>query len=269
MAQQGYQYEENVAKALGKRKWVKPGYQTAGARSDRPDLDLFVGGEEYGCELKKNLASAGSLVIKYTNPTGTSGSFSYGSVEGHLEKEFIKELGIMNRVLQQIKTKWTKPLWIDHNRDAAWLKRWQKAGRPNLQARYERDLENCPDINCQLSSTSIEEYYNLKNTYYLNVGTHGFFLLGSSDPAKLNRHANPQIPLWRDSHTAFLRIRIQSKGITKAAAAEKKSKDPTGGQGYQITMEMQFKSVKVSPYNIGPLVSKDSPSIQENKIILP
>lgn len=265
MAQEGFLYETNAAAALKKRNWVKSDYTPAGASSDRPDLDLYINGKEYGCELKKDLASAGSLVIKYNN---TTDSFSFGDVGKEKEKIFMKELGEMNRVLTVIKQRWRSKLWIAEDRDAAWLKRWSNSGRPSLRERYNQDLKNCPDIYFALPSDTIEKYYNLKDTYYLNVGTHGFYLLGSSDPANLNPAANPKIPRWKDKHTAVLRIRIQSKGVTKAEEAEKRAGKPTGAQGYQITMEIQFKSVQKSPYNIAP-VNKGSAVITESKIILP
>ena len=77
MAQEGFLYETNAASALKKKNWVKSDYTPAGASSDRPDLDLYINGKEHGCELKKHLASAGSLVIKYNNATN---SFSFGDV---------------------------------------------------------------------------------------------------------------------------------------------------------------------------------------------
>lgn len=265
MAQEGFLYEENVAKSLKKKGLVAKDYKPAGASSDRPDLDLYINGEEYGCELKKDLASAGSLVLKYNN---RNGSFDYGATGEQKEKEFMKGLGVSNRVMQSIKLNWKKPLWIAEDRDARWVQRWEKAGKPNVEERYREDLKNCPDFYFTLPSNTIEKYYNLKETYYLNVGTHGFFLLGAKDPAKMNAGVSPKIPRWSRSHQAVLRIRIQSKGITKALQQEKNTKKPTGAQGYQITMEIQFKSVVKSPYNIGP-VTKGSANIIESLLSLP
>jgi hypothetical protein len=265
MAQEGFLYETNTAKALMKRNWVKTDYRPAGASADRPDLDLYINNKPYGCELKKDLASAGSLVIKYNN---TTNGFSFGDVGEEKEKMFMKDLGEMNRVLNAIKQKWRNKLWIAEDRDANWLKRWSNSGRPSLRERYNQDLKNCPDIYFAIPNDTIEKYYNIKDTYYLNVGTHGFYLLGAKDPANLNSAAKPKIPRWKDMHAAVLRIRIQSKGVTKAEEMEKRTGKPTGSQGYQITMEIQFKSVMKSPYNIAP-VNKGSAVIVESKIILP
>ena len=243
MAQEGFLYEANVANALKKPKFglVKKNYIPAGASSDRPDLDLTINGVDYGCELKKDLADAGSLVIKYNN---SKNDVRIGDTGGSKEKEFMKSLGEKNGVLTAIKRKWLqgqKRLWIAEDRDAKWLQRWEKAGRPNVEERYKQDLANSKDILFDLPDTSIEKYYNLKDTYYINVGTHGFFLLG---------------------------IRIQSKGVTKALILEERNKKPTGSQGYQITMSMTFKAVKKSPYNIGPVI-KGSAVVMEHQIKLP
>lgn len=266
MAQEGFLYEENVAKSLKKKNWVKPTYTPAGASSDRPDLDLFIMGKEYGCELKKDLASAGSLVIHHLGKK----KYDYGETEGSKEKEFLKGLGETAGVLRAIKQKWREEPFIQKDRDAKWNARVLSSGL-DLRKRYEFDINNCRDIYFPLPKDTISKYYNLKYTYYLNVATHGFYLLGKKDPAGLNKtKTGPEkIPLWDDKHTAVLRIRIQSKGVTKAAAAEKSKGFPfNGGQGYQITMEIQFKSVTRSPYNIGPIVGK-SASIDEGRIILP
>ena len=264
MAQEGFLYEENVAKALIKKNWVRKDFEPARASSTRPDLDLLINGKEYGCELKKDLASAGSLVIHYL------GNFKYdfGDTEDSKEKEFMKDLGKDAKVLNAIKTKWKKEPFIQKNRDEKWIARVRKTGL-SLRERYEYDLDNLKDIYFPLPSSTISSYYNLKHTYYLNVATHGFYLLGGTDPGSLNKYAKPIVPLWDDNHTAVLRIRIQSKGVSKAAAEEKRKGWPfTGGQGYQITMEIQFKNVSKSPYNIGPIIGKTA-KINEKLIILP
>jgi len=250
-AQQGFVYEQNVAKALARYGWVKPGYKPAGASHDRPDLDLFINGKEYGCELKISLASAGSLVLNFNGP---GKGYSFGETERSVEKEFLKTVGETAGVLQQIKKEWKVDPWIQKNRDQDWVKRAVKSGL-NVEERYRQDLENHPDISLPVPKNTISQYYNHKNTHYLNVGTHGFYLLGSVDPAKLNKCANPKIPLWDDSHVAQLRVRIQYKGGMSTAVEREKIKGVTaeGAQGYQITMELQFKTVTRSEYNIGAI----------------
>ena len=263
MAQKGFLYEENVAKALMKKNWVRRDYKPAGASSDRPDLDIFINGKDHGCELKKNLASAGSLVIQHLGGK----KYVFGETDGKEEKEFLKKIGEKSGVLKQISSRWRVEPFIQMERDEKWIARVRQSGL-SLRERYKFDLNNCKDILFTLPSSAISDYYNIKKTYYLNVGTHGFYLLGK-DPADLNKYAKPKIPQWKDMHTAILRVRIQSKGVTKAAALENSRGWPSPGpQGYQITMEMQFKNVRTSPYNIGP-VSGKSATIAESKIVLP
>jgi hypothetical protein len=262
--QEGFLYEENVAKALKKLNWVKPSYSPAGASSDRPDLDLWIKNVEYGCELKKSLASSGSLVIHHLGDK----KYAFGDTGDHKEKKFLEGLGQKAKVLQVINSRWRKTPYIQKVRDKKWEARVRRSGKL-LRERYDTDLRNMRDIILPLPSTTIASYYNLKDTYYINVATHGFFLLGKKDPAKFNEGIDEPIPSWKDNHSAVLRIRVQSKGITKASQAEKQKGFPfAGGQGYQITMEIQFKSVKSSPYNIGPTIGK-SANIDTLKIDLP
>jgi len=263
MAQQGFEYEENAMNALKKFGWVKPTAVTAGASHDKADLYLFHNKQEYGCELKKDLASAGSLVIHHLG----NGKYDFGDTEGSIEKEFLKGLGKTNNVISAITQKWKDKPFLQNNRDAKWELKVKATGM-KLRDRYNHDVQ-LGDIYFPLSSSAISKYYNLKKTYYINVATHGFYLLGNSDPAGFNKLVNPKIPSWDSNHTAVLRIRFQSKGVTKATAMETQKGFPfTGGQGYQITMEIQFKSVQKSFYNIAPIIGK-TPVIDESKIILP
>ena len=263
MAQQGFEYEENAMNSLKKFGWVKPTAQVAGASHDKADLYLFHNKIEYGCELKKDLASAGSLVIHHYG----NGKYDFGDTEGSIEKEFLKGLGKSNNVISAITQKWKDKPFLQNNRDDKWVLKIKSTGM-SLRERYNHDVK-LGDIYFPLSNSSISKYYNLKKTYYINVATHGFYLLGSSDPAGFNRIVNPKVPSWDACHTAVLRIRFQSKGVTKAEMTEKQKGFPfTGGQGYQITMEIQFKSVTKSHYNIAPIIGK-TPNIDESKIILP
>ena len=257
-AQQGFVYEQNVAKALKKKGWVRPNYQPAGASSDRPDLDLFIKGKEYGCELKMGLASAGSLVLYFNGP---GKGYSYGETEGSEEKIFLKSIGEGVDALNLIKKKWKTDPWIQSPRDEEWVKRAIKS-KLNVEQRYNQDLETHPDIIVPVGSHLISEYYKHKGCDYLNVGTHGFYTFGSTDPAEFNNCNNPPVPNWDDSHVAQLRIRIQYKGGMSTALAREKTQGITakGAQGYQITMELQFKTVTRSNYNLG-LIRPSDPKI--------
>jgi len=65
------------------------------------------------------------------------------------------------------------------------------------------------------------------------------------------------IPTFESACTIVARVRCQSKGVTKADAAEK-SKGTIGAQGYQFTFTLEFQLSKnnTSPYNIAPISGK-------------
>lgn len=250
-AQQGFVYEENATKFL-KKFGLSDGI-TAGASHTRPDLMLTVRGESAGCELKISPTAGGSLVIKaYANSTP---HWRFGEIDhDETEKKFLADLAISSGVLNEINKKWHTPIFNVADRTPAWEQAMLKIP---LRERYDLDLKTCPDIKMVLPSNAMTKYYNLKNTYYINVGTHGFYLLGDKDPLGLNARMKqlklPLIPRFEDKCKITARVRCQSKGVTKADA-EEKSKRRIGAQGYQFTFTIEFALPKnTTPYNIAPI----------------
>ncbi|MHB8123408.1 MAG: hypothetical protein ACYDG4_14775 [Desulfuromonadaceae bacterium] len=261
-AQQGFVYEENSTKFL-KKLGLSDGI-TAGASHTRPDLMLTVRGKEAGCELKISPTAGGSLVIKaYAN---SSPHWRFGEIDhDETEKQFLADLAKSSGALNQINQKWETPIYNVADRTAEWERQMVKTP---LRERYQFDLKTCPDIKMVLPSDSMTKYYNLKKTYYLNVGTHGFYLLGNHDPLGLNARmkelGQPPVPKFEDVCKITARVRCQSKGVTKAEA-EERSKGRIGGQGYQFTFTIEFALPKnSSPYNISPIDGK-TVTIQESK----
>lgn len=262
MAQQGFVYEENTTKFL-KKFGLSDGI-VAGASHSRPDLMLTVRGKSAGCELKISPTAGGSLVIKaFANSTP---HWRFGEIDhDETEKNFLKDLAIKNNILSAINQKWSSPVYNVSDRNSAWEREMAKIP---LRKRYETDLKTCPDLKLILPSDSMSKYYNMKKTYYLNVGTHGFYLLGNADPLGLNVRMKelkqPLIPRFEDVCKITARVRCQSKGVTKAEAAEK-SKGTIGAQGYQFTFTLEFSVPQnSSPYNIAP-ISGSNVTILENK----
>lgn len=262
-AQQGFIYEENATKFLKKFK-LSDGI-TAGASHTRPDLMLTVRGKEEGCELKISPTAGGSLVIKayaYKTPHWQFGEIDHDETEKH----FLKDLAIDSGVLTEINRKWETPIYNIADRTKDWEKQMLKIP---LRERYSSDLKTCPDIKMVLPSNAMTKYYNLKKTYYINVGTHGFYLLGNSDPLGINDRmkaaGKPLVPKFEDVCRITARVRCQSKGVTKAAAAEK-SKGAIGAQGYQFTFTIEFAVPKnTTPYNIAPISGDNNVTIIESK----
>ena len=230
-AQQGFQYEENAAKLL-KTYGLSDGI-TAKASHDRPDLMLTYKGQKEGCELKITAASAGSLVVKYDSKD-TRNPWKFGNIgENDSEKLFIRDLAEEVGLFDLMKKQWTE---IPYKRDKDDL--WKvTAGKLTKKQVYERDRDTFPDIKGEIAASKIEDYYNKKKTYYVNVGTHGFYLLGNKNPLKLK-----DVPRFGTAAKATYRARVQYKG----------------SDNYQFTFEMQFSipSGKKSKYNIAPVDGK-------------
>ena len=250
-AQQGFEYERNAINFLTPLGLCDGKF--AGASHDRPDIMLVVRGQESGCELKISPTAGGSLVIKaYAN---SKPHWRFGTIEhDETEKQFLADLAKQSGVLNKINQKWQTPIFNVSDRTREWERQMLKIP---LRERYDMDLKTCPDIREPLNADAMTKYYNLKNTYYINVGTHGFYLLGNKDPLGLNDRLKtvglPLIPKFEDHCRITARVRCQSKGITKADA-EEKSKRRIGAQGYQFTFTIEFALPKNSTtYNIAPI----------------
>lgn len=239
-AQQGFQYEINAVNLLKPMGFVPQNFQPAGAGSDQPDLMLKYKNKEAGCELKITAASAGSLVLKYDS---AKKKWGFGDVKkDDEEKYFIVQLADQIKLFDLINKQWNE---IPFKRDKDKL--WEAtAGKLEPKKRYERDRDTFKDIKGEIPATKIEEYYNKKDTYYVNVGTHGFYLMGNKNPLKLKG-----VPTFGQSAKAIYRARVQYKG----------------SDNYQFTFEMQFSMKNKSPYNIAPVDGK-SVNIIENKLNL-
>lgn len=224
-AQQGFEYEKNAAKVLKPMGLVPSTFIPAGASHDQPDLMLTHNKKQAGCELKITTASAGSLVLKYNN-----GTWQFSDIDKQdEEKQFIKDLGHEVGLFSLIKTKWKEIPYKREPKDAAWK---ATIGKMEKRDMYERDKKHFPDIKGEIPATKIEQYYNKKDTYYVNIGTHGFYLLGISNPLGLKN-----VPRFGTSSKATFRARVQYKGSGT----------------YQFTFEMQFSVTKRSPFNIAPV----------------
>lgn len=232
-AQQGFQYEINAAKVLKPLGFVPKNFTPAGAGSDQPDLMLEHKKVKSGCELKITAASAGSLVLKY-NIKDKRNPWKFADSKGDdAEKQFIRDLAEEVGLFDIIKKQW-KDVPFKRDKDELWN---TTAGKLTPKQRYERDRDTFKDIRGEIPASKIEQYYNKKDTYYVNVGTHGFYLMGAKNPLKLK-----DVPRFGESAKASYRARVQYKG----------------SDNYQFTFEMQFSipSSKKSPFNIAPVNGK-------------
>jgi hypothetical protein len=192
-------------------------------------------GKKAGCELKISAASAGSLVLKCKYNAKTKKlTWSFGDISVEdAEKQFIKDLGEEIGIFDLIKKQWKE---VPLKREKDDLLPLQTKGMSKKQI-YERDRDTFQDIRGDIPAEKIEQYYNRKDTYYVNVGTHGFYTMGRMNPLMLE-----DVPRFGTSAKATYRARVQYKG----------------SDNYQFTFEMQFSipAAKKSPYNIAPVDGK-------------
>ena len=237
-AQQGFQYEKNAANLLKPMGLVPKSFTPAGAGHDQPDLMLEYKKKKAGCELKISAASAGSLVLKYDSKDKRN-PWKFGDIkQDDEEKIFIRDLADEVGLFSIIKKQW-KDIPYKRDKDDLWE---ATAGKLDPQKRYERDRDTFKDIRGEIPATKIEQYYNKKDTYYVNVGTHGFYMMGSKNPLKLKG-----VPTFGNSAKATYRARVQYKG----------------GGNYQFTFEMQFSMKNKSPFNIAPVDGKSVTIIKD------
>ena len=242
-AQQGFVYEVNAAKYLKPIGLVPKNFTPAGAGHDQPDLMLLYKDDKQGCELKITDASAGSLVLKYTpnqNPP-----WGFGDIKNEeKEKLFIRDLAKNVKLFDELAKAWNnRPYKVDKQYQDAYWKR--TAGNLNNRERYARDHRVFRELKGEIPSRKIESYYNRKDTFYVNVGTHGFYMMGNRNPYRLKK-----VPRFSVSSKALWRARVQAKG----------------GGNYQFTFEMGFRIVKKSQYNIAPVKSKSNVEIDKGAV---
>lgn len=251
--QQGFQYEKNVAKFLKTKGLVVPSFNPAGATSETADLEMLWKNKKINVELKITAASGGSLVLKWNN-----GKWQFADVSNNPEKQFLADLAEscgalkkLNKNWSDIPAKYANINSTDKAEKMLAMRLKNAKTRPDKDAIYRSELAKFPEINEELKGSVVADYYAMKKTFYVNIGTNGFYTFGKQDPAKINEHCAkknlPKIPSFSDVATVKYRARVQSKG----------------GGNYQHTFELSFSvsKAKNSPYNIGPCSGEGNVSI--------
>lgn len=237
-AQQGFEYEKNAAKLLKTYGLVPKNFIPAGAGHDQPDLMLQYHNKRAGCELKITAASAGSLVLKY-DENNKRNPWGFGVIEkDEDEKKFLADIAYSSGFFDDVKKLWTPKGIPQKFRDTPTVKDKKK--------QYEADLKNFRDIKKEISATVVEQYYNKKATFYVNIGTHGFYLFGPRNPLKLEKMTR-----FAKAARVIYRGRVQYKG----------------SGNYQFTFELQFSMKEKSLYNIAPVDGK-TVNIQKSQLKL-
>lgn len=230
---QGFVYEKNAARILKRYGIVPNGFRVAGSKSTKPDLIIQNKNEtRAGCELKITTASAGSLILKYDLEEKRKPWKFNELKEQDKEKLFIQDAANEIGLFDILSKKWKEiPL--------KFLPTTQK-----MSQKYTQDYKTFKEVNGEISARFIEGYYNKKDTYYVNVGTHGFYQFGNKNPLGLYK-----VPQFASNAKAMWRARVQSKGPTN----------------YQFIFEMYFSipASQRSQYNIAPLKPRSVKIVEE------
>jgi hypothetical protein len=264
-AQKGFEYEKNAWKFL-KEYGVTGSTEPAGASHDKPDLEIKLATKAdtpanlKGCELKLSPTAAGSLVLKYTN-----GKWGFTALERDAdpEKVLLVDLAKQKNVLREMNTSGSYGArWrgTKSNPKVPFLQNDEQGKKiyiipGDYKKNYKKDIEQFggeDEVKIPIDGKVISDYYISKKCYYINVGTHGFYLLGSSDPLGLNKKlaalGGDPIPLFDNEAKARIRVRCQDKSGS-----------------YQFTMNLDFTSVSKSAYNIAPINSASDVNISTTK----
>jgi hypothetical protein len=262
-AQQGFQYEKNVSDRLKKAGLVESGFQPVGAAHGRADLELFWKKDTINVELKIEAASGGSLALKWDGNKPKGKKWGFSDVSSDDEKQFLADLAESSGALAKLNSAWNDvpaKYARENSKDAGeklLASFWKKAkDRESKKQIYKAELEKFKELKEKLPGTVIADYYEKKKTYYVNVGTNGFYIFGKKDPNKINENCRKKkldlVPSFSDSADVSYRVRVQDKG----------------GGNFQYTFELSFsiKKTNNSPYNIGPILGGGNVAIIENKL---
>jgi hypothetical protein len=262
-AQKGFEYEKNVSKRLKKIGLVDDNFEPVGAASDRADLEITWRKDVINVELKTEAASGGSLALKWDGKKPKNKRWGFSDVSNDEEKQFLADLAESSGALAKLNASWTDTpaKYVREDSKDADEKllafSWKQAkDRESKKQVYRKELEKFKELKEKLPGSVIADYYEKKKTYYVNVGTNGFYLFGKKDPNNINKNCRDKkiklVPSFSDSADVSYRVRVQDKG----------------GGNFQYTFELSFSIRKSnsSPYNIGPILGGGNVSIIESKL---
>lgn len=233
-ADKGFTYERNVARYLANKQLAIR--SNAGAKSDRPDIYLKQNGMTAGCEIKIHGKSSGSLRFKYDN-----GRWYFPENPDHaLEKDVMRNLAQRYNIMAMVNERWHEPA------------KWNTALKLTPSQRLEKDSGSFHEINVNVAAWEMGHYYNAKNTWYINIGDAGFYLLSKRDPLQINtKLVNRQdalVPLFADSGRVVCNCRMQVKDRSR------------NNYGFIMAMRIHVPVLHRSPYNLGALLG-DGPDL--------
>ena len=190
----GFLYERKINADLKKYKVYPGGYSGAGSDSNAPDAFIRVNNKDLKVEVKLDMKvdfGQGSLDYDLKNKKWIlGGAQTQSAIQMRKFLESIKVPNIVNKAWgsKGPPRKFTVPFEKYTKQDVAY------------------DYKNFTDTFVNISNSAVSNYYNSKNTYYIQIGDgYGLYYMGK-DIAKLG--VKPFFP------TLKLRIRLKRGGIS-------------------------------------------------------
>lgn len=187
----GLEYEIKINNLLRKNGIQRLSFHGAGTDSNAPDAEITVNKKYYKVEIKLD----------------NGVDYGQGSLVYNLDKKKWELAGSNTAAAEEMRKLLTKLKVLDIVN-----KQWGPKGPPKkftvVNKLYtakdvEFDYTNFKDIFIDVPMNAVANYYNSKNTYYIQVGKFGFYYMGK-DIAKLG------IPEFKNR--LQLRIRIKKGG---------------------------------------------------------
>lgn len=240
-ARRGFTYELNVVNNLKKHKFVPKGF-TPAASENRPDIAIQNAKGTAGCELKISTNVGGGSV----NFIHDKGKWKFETKTKLPEQQFLIKVAKKAGFFEVLAEEWA----------AAPLKRTPMTkeltalhGKMTREQIYQADRERFRSFSLKIDPRVLEKYYLEKQAQYINIGTHGLYTLGTSDPLAMNKslvaRRMRKVPRFADVAVMTMQVVVKNKGA---------------GKWHQFMIEGRFNIplAKKSPYNLGATNGKDA-----------
>jgi hypothetical protein len=197
----GFLYEKFVFEKLKENNLVPTGFSPAGADNSAPDCKFLWEGNPQNLEIKLDeKADYGQSGLKYNVNTKKWFLDGKNTIQDRTMRENLKSLGVEEFV---------------NSRTA-----WGASGVPRLFERQsknqsvtwgdkEYDYRVFPDKYIPISTTTMSNFYNSKNIFYIHIGGYGTYYMGR-DPANISRMTE------MIKFDGSLKLRIRKKGSSSS-----------------------------------------------------
>lgn len=212
----GIAYENKINNLLKEHKIQDENFHGAGSDSNAPDAEIIIANGKYKVEVKLNLkVDFGQGSLDYD---ANVGKWTLGGSDTESAEQ-------MRKFLTQIKV----PELVNEA--------WGSFGQPKKftvplglyqKSDVDHDYENFKNHFTDVPYNSVADYYNSKNTYYIQIGKFGFYFMGQDI-------GNIGVPEFKPE----LRLRVRIKrGRSKPI------------YNYRFTTALQAKSLEQSTFDL-------------------